>query len=298
MNYHQLYYFWTIAKAGSFKAAGKRLLLAVSTLSVQIGQLERSLGIRLFERSRRGVTLTPEGRLVYDHCERIFGEGDALLAAVRSGSPAAPAQLRLGVQTSISAWIVLKLIDFVSRLEPRVHVSVVGGNQQGLQDRLRNHALDIALTNFDYTLALGRDFASRLVGKLPVSFVGTPRVKRRIRRFPESLAEVPLLVRTDENPIRRSLDAYLRERGVTPRVDIEIENTQLIRLLALQGRGAAVIDTFTINEDLASGRLVRLHARPTGMEEYIWLLYNARPKSHPALASVMAALTKDFLVSL
>ena len=298
LNYHQLYYFWTIAKLGSYKAASQSLLLAVSTLSVQISQLERSLGARLFERGRRGVTLTPQGRAIYEHCERIFTEGESLLATARKGPDAAPPSLRLGVQTSISSPIVLKLIDFVSALDASVHVSVVGGTQTGLQDRLRKHALDVALTNFDYTLQLGRDFASRLVAKLPISFVGSPKLRRRIRRFPAGLAEVPLLVRTEENPIRRTLDAYLRERGIRPRVDIEIENSQLIRLLALQGRGAAVLDTFTIQDDLEAGRLVKLHSRPTKMEEYVWLLYNARPKSNPAIARVMAGLMSDFAISL
>lgn len=298
VNYHQLYYFWTIAKAGSYKAATEPLLLAVSTLSIQIAQLEKALGMRLFERDRRGVSLTPQGRAVYEHCEKIFTEGEALLSTVRKGPRAAPPCMRLGVQESISAWIILRIIDFVSNLEPSVQVSVFGGGQAELQERLRNHALDVVVTNFDYSVGLGQDFASRLVAKIPISFIGTPKMRRQVRRFPSDVAKVPLLVRTMENPIRRSVDAFLRGRGVRPRIEIEIENPLLIRLLALQGRGVAVLDTLTVNDDLKSGRLVKLHEKPTRMEEYVWLLYNARPKADPELGRVMRGLAKDFEIEL
>lgn len=298
LNYHQLYYFWTIAKAGSLKTASERLLLAVSTLSLQLSQLERALGLRLLERGRRGVSLTAQGRAVYERCERIFTEGEALAAVVRKGLKAAPASLRLGVQESISAWIVLRIIDFVSKLEPGVLVTVFGGSQAELQERLRKHALDVAVTNFDYTPGLGQDFASRLVARIPISFVGTPRIRRRLRRFPRDLAKVPLLVRTQENPIRGTLDRYLRRHRVTPRAEIEIDDPLLIRLLALQGRGAAIIDTLTVQDDLRARRLVRLHGRATRMEELVWLLYNARPKTDPRLARVMDGFVKEFSIEL
>ncbi|MBI5202122.1 MAG: LysR family transcriptional regulator, partial [Elusimicrobia bacterium] len=75
LNYHHLYYFWVVAKAGSITAARERLLLAQPTLSLQLAQLERACGGRLLERSRQGVTLTPLGQQVFEHCERIFSEG-------------------------------------------------------------------------------------------------------------------------------------------------------------------------------------------------------------------------------
>lgn len=297
LNYHQLYYFWSIAKAGSYRAASQSLYLAVSTLSVQIRELEKALGLRLFERDRRGVTLTPEARPVYERCERIFTEGDALAAMLKKGAGAPPTPLRVGVPPSISAEIVLKLLDFVASVEPGARVTVFGGGQAELQERLRRHSLDLAITNFDYSVALGRDYASRLVAKIPVSVVGTPRIKRALKRFPGDLEKLPLLARTVDDPIRRTLDSYLREHRVRPRLEIEIENALLIRLLALQGRGAAVVDTLTVNEDLKAGRLVKLHPRPTGMEEYVWLLYNARPKADPALARIVSALVKGFSVA-
>jgi LysR family transcriptional activator of nhaA len=294
INYHQLYYFWTIAKCGSFKGGSDRLLLAVSTLSLQMTQLEQALKIRLLHRTRKGVSLTPEGRAIYEYCERIFNEGEALASMIKAGSHTVPTFLRLGIQDSISAWIGLRIMDFVDSLGLDIRVSVFGGLQTELQERLSNHALDIVVTNFDYSLSLGHDFASRLVAKIPISFVGTPQLKRRIKRFPADIGQVPLLIRTTENPIRRSVDAYLSRHKVTPKIEAEIENPLLIRLLALQGRGAAVIDTLTVNDDLKARRLVKLHAKPIGLEEYVWLLYNSSPRPNRNLEGAMQGLVKDF----
>lgn len=296
LNYHQLYYFWTIAKRGSFRAGGEKLLLAVPTLSLQVAQLERALKIRLLNRSRRGVSLTPEGKAVYERCERIFGEGEALAAMVGAGAHTIPTFLRLGVQDSISALIALRLVEFVETLGVDIRVSVFGGGQSELQQRLANHALDAVATNFDYSTALGQDFASRLVATIPISFVGTPRFKQRVASFPSDLGRLPLLVRTTENPIRRSVDAYLSRHKVAPNIEVEIENPTLIRLLALQGRGAAVIDTLTVNDDLKAGRLVKLHKKETGLEEAVWLLYNARPKPNQNLEKAMRSLVGSFSI--
>lgn len=296
LNYHQLYYFWTIAKCGSFKAAGERLLLAVPTLSLQMTQLERSLKLRLLERGRAGVSMTPEGRRIYERCERIFSEGEALAGLLRTGAHTLPVSLRLGVQDSVSAGVVLQIIDFVEGLGTETGVAVHGGFREELQDRLARHALDVVVMNFDYSASLGADFASRLVAKIPLSFVGTRQFGRRLKRFPADLARLPLLLRTPENPVRRAVDAYFARHGIVPQIEAEIDNPQLIRQLALQGRGAAVLDSLTVSADLRSGKLARLHGRPTGMEEYVWLLYNSRRRPNLNLDRAVAGLARDFSV--
>jgi len=72
MNYHHLYYFYVIARAGTISKACETLFLAQSTLSAQLKLLETSLGRKLFERRKQRLFLTDEGRLVLDYAESIF----------------------------------------------------------------------------------------------------------------------------------------------------------------------------------------------------------------------------------
>jgi len=91
VNHHHLYYIWVAARQGSIVKACQQLHLAQPTVSAQIIKLEKDLGKRLFERQRRGMTLTEDGRLVMDYAEQIFNYSremvDALNDALPAGAP-------------------------------------------------------------------------------------------------------------------------------------------------------------------------------------------------------------------
>ena len=83
LNYHHMFYFWTAVKRGSITQASRDLYLTQPALSQQLKQLERSLKRELFTRGRGGIVLTKPGRIVFEHCERIFTEGEALSRSLR-----------------------------------------------------------------------------------------------------------------------------------------------------------------------------------------------------------------------
>src|SRR5687767_1653793 len=83
LNYHHLFYFWTVAKEGSIARATSKLGLAQPTISAQLKALERSLGEKLFERAGRGLVLTEIGRTVLRYAEEIFTLGHELTDAVK-----------------------------------------------------------------------------------------------------------------------------------------------------------------------------------------------------------------------
>lgn len=298
LNYHQLYYFWTIAKAGSLKKGSERLFLAVSTLSTQLTQLEAAMKVKMLSRTRNGVFLTAEGRMIFERCERIFSEGEELTHLVKKGGTRMPAVLRLGVQNSISSWIVLEIIAFVEALRKDIRISVFGGSHQELQDRLGKHSLDIILTNLDYSMAMGHDFESRLLAKVPLTFVSTQSFRKRINKFPSDLNNFPLILPPEGTPTRKSVDAYLHRNKIMPNIAAEIENPMLIRRLAREGRGAAIVDLVTVKRDIKEGLLVKLHRRPVELEEYIWFLYNSAARANQNLASAILAVAKKFRLRL
>lgn len=72
LNYHHLFYFWTVARDGSIAKASQALRLAPPTVSEQIRSLEESLGVKLFEKEGRNLVLTEVGRVAYEYAEEIF----------------------------------------------------------------------------------------------------------------------------------------------------------------------------------------------------------------------------------
>jgi LysR family transcriptional activator of nhaA len=293
-NFNQLYYFWIIAKAGSISAATSRLLLNQSTLSQQLQQLERSVGRRLLTRSRRGVTPTVEGRVVLDYCERIFGQAEELAARLRGGEAAATRYLRLGFCRSISREKVLAVAEAVKGRDAGMIVKIASGTPEGLEDKLRRRMHDIVLSNVDFSAALGPDFRSRLVASIPHFFVCAPALKGKARSFPGMLKEVPLMVRSEDNPLHKDAMDFLRRSGVLPSIQAEVEDPDLILSMTLRGEGVGFLDPFTIHPHLKRGRLVKLHERSLGIRENLWLLSSRHPHSSAPVQAAIDTLMDRF----
>jgi len=297
INYHHLYYFWAAAKAGSISAATERLYLSQSTLSGQLRALEKSCGVKLFERSRKGVALTPQGRVVFGYCERIFAEGDELVAVLKQGC-AGPAVLRLGVQPAISRGVVIQILDLARRLDGRIRVAISHDEAEVLADKLRRRALDLVVASDDLAPQLGRDFRSRLVGQIPVFFVASPRLRGHLRRFPADLSRAPMLLRPPENPVRKQVDQYLLQHRVPATLGAVVEDVDLIRRLARDARGVAALSLLAVAADLHGGRLVKLHQAPLGIHERIWLVCARGSGGQGGASALVDALTAKFKVRL
>lgn len=288
-NFNQLYYFWAIAKAGSISAAAKRLLLNQSTLSVQMKQLETSLETRLFLRGRHGVTPTDAGKLALEYCEVIFGHADELLARLRNRP--AGTQIRFGASESLSRGRVFDIIQHIRALQPGASLRIFTGSAEDLQSRLERHRLDLVVSDVDLSARRGKDFRSRLVSSTELCFLASPEIKRRMGAFPAGLSRVPLLLRAPGNPIRKDVEHYLHRRGLTPDIQAEVEDSDLILLMAIQSQGIGVFDAAAAKKALDSGLLVRLHKQSVQIRERIWFVcrrnQSARTGMHPALNSLM-----------
>jgi len=88
LNFHHLFYFWRVAKAGHLTRAAEDLHTSQSALSAQIRQLEDRIGEPLFTRERRRLVLTDTGQLVLSYADTIFGLGQEMLGRLRGTAKA------------------------------------------------------------------------------------------------------------------------------------------------------------------------------------------------------------------
>ena len=296
INYHHLYYFWITAKAGRIGAAARELYLAQPTLSLQLKQLELTLGNQLLVRSRKGVKLTPEGRIAFEYCERIFSQGAELVSSLKPGQALTPASLRLGVTGPISHHIVLRILDHAYSIDRQVRVSILGGPFSNLREQLQNHKLDLVVSGADFSSQMGVEFRSRLAGSIPIHFVAIPRLKAQVVRFPTDLSRIPVLLMAPDNPVRKDVDMFLCRHRTTVSVAAEIEDSELMRFLALRGHGVAAMDALTVRDDLKLGRLSRLHRKDVGIRQNVWLVCGRHPKPNPVLRRIIQSLMEKFVI--
>lgn len=294
LNYHHLYYFWTVARRGGISAAARELNLAQPTLSAQLAALEKRCGRKLLMRGPWGARLTPEGEAVLAHCRRIFEAGRQLEADIAAGLDQAPRALRVGAHGAVPRAVVMRVLDAIRSADPSLRTIVSSGTPEGIADRLESRLLDLAIATLDLSMRLGRDFRGREIGSIPLVFVAAPAVARRVGEFPLGLKEAPMLLRGPDNPVTKKVELHLKRKGVAPRVEAEVDDAELLRALALAGRGVAALELPSARADLAAGRLARLHPGPSGLRETVWLTAPREGAGRPGLERALDAAMSRF----
>lgn len=287
INLHHLRLFHAVATDGTLTGAARRLNLSQSALSTQIRALEDSLGHALFERRGRGLLLTEAGRIALDHAEAIFRTAADLTATLRDTGRARRA-LRVGALATLSRNFQMQ---FLRPLLGREDVEVVlrSGSQDELLRGLEGLALDVVLTN----LAPARDAASHwLIHRLdeqPVGLIGTPaRVAAPPRPLADLLAREPLILPTPETALRAAFDALTARLDIVPVIAAEADDMAMLRLLAREDAGLAVLPPIVVRDELAAGLLVEA-ATLEGIRETFLAVTLARRFPNPLLTDVFAA---------
>jgi LysR family transcriptional activator of nhaA len=286
LNYHHLLYFWTVVRRGGLVPAAEELRLAPSTISVQVRRLEESLGEKLLRKSGRRLVLTEMGRLVYGYADEIFSTGREMVEAVRGRPTGRPMRLVVGVADVVEKLVALRLIAPALRLPQPVRVVCREASPAQLLDGLARHALDVLITDAPVGPEVAVRAYNHLLGESGVSFVAAPRLAAACRRgFPRSLDGRPMLLPTENMAIRRSLDQWLEERGIRPRVVGEFEDGALLREFGTAGHGVFVMPTMVEKALLRAYRL-RTVGRTEAVRARVYAVSAERRIKHPAVAAI------------
>ena len=285
LNFHHLHYFWAVAKEGNLTRAATRLHVSQSALSAQIRQLEEQLGQPLFTRVGRGLQLTEAGQLALGYADSIFTAGAELTALLREGRREERQVLHIGAVATLSRNFQE---NFLRPLLERADVELVlqSGTLVDLLSRLRVHTLDLILSNRRVHASSDDPWRCRRIARQPVSLVGKPRPKRRAFRFPEELAEVPLLLPGRDNDIRAGFDLMCERLSIRYRLRAEVDDMALLRLLARDSDSVALLPTVVVRDELRSGRLVEYAVVP-GLEESFYAISVQRRFEPPLLKALM-----------
>ena len=266
LNYHHLRYFQVVAHEGHLTRAAEQLNIAQSALSSQIRRLEERLGQSLFERRGRALHLTEAGRIALDHADTIFATGDELLATLQQRTGERQA-LRVGALATLSRNFQLR---FLRPLLGRSDVEVVlrSGSAAELYDALMGLQLDVVLTNDPPRADALRPFHVHRIDEQPVGLIGTPDHVVDGLSLAERLSTAPLLLPARSVGLRTRVDALLASLGVAPPIAAEVDDMAMMRLLAREGVGLAIIPPIVVRDELDSGQLVEADRLTTLTETF------------------------------
>ena len=288
LNYHHLFYFWTVARHGSIAKACIELQLCPPTLSTQIRQLEASLGEPLFVRERRRLTLTDVGLTVQGYADEIFSRGREMIDTVK-GRRTASLHLAVGVSDVLPKLVAWRLLQPALSVPGDVRVVCREDRHDRLLAALAMNDLDVVLSDAPASAAIGVRAFNHALGECGVSFFATRALAARFRGpLPDCLDGAPMLLPTDVSALRLSLDGWLERHGVRPRVVGEFDDGALLTTFGQAGAGVFVAPTVIENE-VRRQHGVRLVGRTTEIRERFYAISADRRLKHPAVIALSNA---------
>ena len=281
LNYHHLRYFWAIAHERSLTRAAARLHVSPSALSIQLRQLEERLGQALFERKNRRIELTEAGRLTLEYADTIFRTGEELVSTLKGSARAGRAVLRVGAVATLSRNFQ---VGWLKPLLSRDDVELVlrSGSLRELLPQLAAHALDVVLTNTAVPRDKTTPWRVSKIGEQDASLVGHPQRARQRFSFPESLRDTPIVLPGPESSLRESFDTLMEQAGVRPIISAEVDDMAMLRLMARETRGVALVPPVVVKDELERKVLVEW-ARVPGLKETFYAVTASRRFASPLL---------------
>ena len=285
LNFHHLRYFHMVAHEGNLTRAAQRLNVSQSAVSTQIRLLEERLGHPLFERRGRALILTEAGRIALDHADAIFETGDELLNTLGERDSRQRQVLRVGSQATLSRNFQ---IGFLQPLIGRDDVEIVirSGALGELLAGLEAHRIDIVLANIAPQRDAATPWITHTIADQPVSLIGTPELVGKNAQLDTLLAERPLILPTIDTSIRSGLDALFNRLAIRPKIAAEVDDMAMIRLLAREGVGLAIVPPIVVKDELESAALVEV-GRLSGLEEIFYAITLRRRFPNPLLAGLL-----------
>ncbi|WP_394686450.1 LysR family transcriptional regulator [uncultured Xanthomonas sp.] len=260
--------FVQVMESGGFAEAGRALGLSASAMAKSVARLEQSLGVRLFHRSTRSLTLTAEGQLLLPRCRRILAEVEA--ARGELGSLAATPKGRLRISLPMNNNVLLPVLGDFMRAYPQVQLDL------DFDDRL----VDVIEEGFDAVLRVAEPDDSRLASRRLGSF------RRCLVASPDYLQRCGTPLRPADLLTHQCLHYRFRSSGrleawplgaaaadLSLPVSMVCNNIETRLSFAVRGCGIAFLPEHSVRAELAAGTLRTLlddYVDSTGTFHLLW----------------------------
>lgn len=296
LNYRQLFYFWSVAKAGSVRRAAENLHLTPQTISGQISELERELDTDLFQRAGRRIELTAAGKLALSHADEIFQIGNELEEMLRNRPVGGELTFRVGIADVVPKSLAYRLLAPALTLAQPVRLICHENKLEQLFAELALHKLDLVIADRTLPTSLGVKGYSHVLGRCGIVFHAVTDLAKRYRPdFPKSLQAAPLLIPGGGAAVRGALGRWFGECGVQPRIVGEFDDTALMKAFGQAGVGIFPTPA-VIAEEVGHQYGVEIVGRTEAVVVEYFAISVERRLTHPAVVAVSDAAKHSLFV--
>jgi LysR family transcriptional regulator, low CO2-responsive transcriptional regulator len=288
VTFHQLKVFEVTARRGSFTRAAEELFLTQPTVSIQMKQLTKAVGLPLFEQVGKRLYLTQAGRELLATCQDIFERLSQFEMTVSDLQGLKRGQLRLSVITT-AKYVIPRLLGPFCEQYPGIDVSLTVTNHEHILERLRDNLDDLYIP-------------SQSPENMDVhchSFLDNPLVVLASRNHPlakekhiplERLNGESFIMRESGSGTRQAVERLFRENDISIKVRLELGSNEAIKQAIAGGLGISVLSRHCLALEGQSGQLVILDVEAFPIERHWHIVY---PKGKQL--SVVAQTFFDYL---
>lgn len=268
---HQLKVFEAAARHGSFTRAAEELFLTQPTVSMQIKQLTKSVGLPLFEQVGKRLYLTEAGKELFATCQQIFETIAQFEMKVADIKGLKQGRLRLSVITT-AKYFIPRLLGPFCQLYPGIDISLKVTNHEGILERMTNNMDDLYIM-------------SQVPEHLDVNcqaFMENPLVVLAPLNHPlahernipiERLADEPFIMREPGSGTRRTVQTLFDEHGVTVKVKLELGSNEAIKQAIAGGLGISVLSRHTLMPQPAVLEMALLDVEHFPIKRHWYMVY-------------------------
>jgi DNA-binding transcriptional LysR family regulator len=253
INLHHLRLFAAVVDHGGFTKAAAQLGLSQPALSKSLGQLERSLNVRLLDRSGRSTELTHAGQILHARAREIFGVERLAERELKEIRGLKRGQLRVAASPTIGTYLLPAVLARFHRRRPTVRISSIQADDRTVLKLLLESRVDVAFAedashNDLVDVVRWRDDEIVVVAQAEHELVSRDRV------VPADLEDFQFLMNKRGCPIRRAAETAFAERGVRLRT-MRVGGTEAIKQGVAAGLGLAIVSRAAATDLIALRRI-------------------------------------------
>lgn len=266
LNLYQIFY--EVASCRNFSVAARKLYISQPAVSKSISKLEDSLKTTLFHRSSRGVTLTPEGELLYRHVEQALSSLKSGEEQLKASLSPKVSHLSIGVSTTLCKYVLLPFLKTFIAENPNIKITISCQSTFDTISSLQEGSIDIGLVGLPSRQDTAED---RGISYLPLKtiediFVTTDsylapflgKYKGELHEKEDFFREASFIMLNKENISRKHADAFLSRHQLELSHIIEVNHMDLSIEFAKAGLGIACVISDFVENDIKNGTLRQL----------------------------------------
>ena len=293
MEIYQLRTFVTVAREGSITRASELLFLSQPAVSAHIKAMEDELGLVLFERTPRGMSLTAGGTKLLAKAEQMIALHRDLVDEAKRIKGGVSGKVRLGVNRSTSAQVLGKLLAGLSETSPDLEVALDYGSSAEILRSIRSGALDAGFFTEDGNPDAQLETIE--VDRFGV-FLAAPRgwIDDAARPDWQKLARMPWICPASNTCCGRAAESLFERNGFRPEKLVSVDQENVTRTLIAGGVGVGLLHEDTAREAEAKGEVELLG----GAQQEVRLLFgHLSGRAHDPLIGALSAAVREIIGS-